>query len=100
MMTWMLKPHGVETVSVKNSTEALELLEVDTEFDGAVCDLMLQGSAMSGNDLAEEILTKGIFPVVVVTAAPYALERHPVPDHIPVLEKPFGAEDLRGVFGV
>ncbi len=101
MIGWMLRRDNITTVGVASSQEALELIDRDPErFDAAVCDLMLTGSAMDGLELAEHLVHQGLFPVVIVTAAPTYLRKRPVPDHIPVLTKPFEAADLRSLFEV
>lgn len=98
MVEWMLRPNGVNCVGASTSEEALDLLAKDKEFDGAIIDLMLHGSEMGGHLLAEIVLNMGIFPVIVITAAPYALERINLHEDIPVLPKPFSADDLREFF--
>lgn len=104
MMQWMLIPKPdfeVEVTGVATADAALDLLEQETQtFDVALVDLMLTGSSMGGHVLAEVLKRGGIETVIIVTAAPYALSRLNVPEDIPVLKKPFNAEDLREMLDV
>lgn len=98
MISWMLKGDNFTVHSFKTSHEALAEVDSHPErFDAAVCDVMLQGSEHDGLELADLLTKKGMFPVVVVTAAPSILLGREVPPHIPMLTKPFNADELRAV---
>lgn len=99
MIEWMLRKHDMESVLVTTSNAALTLLVDDTDFDGAIVDYMLQGSSMNGAELTSLLAEEQPFPVVLTTAARMMLERDGGPQvAVPVLLKPFTAEDLKQAF--
>lgn len=98
MIVWILRQRGHEVTEAPSAEVALDLVTGGGEFDGAICDFMLQGSNMDGGQLSAALKHLGVGRVVVMTAAPQALQMNPPPEWLPVVKKPFSADDLAQYF--